>query len=157
MCETRCAVGRCLSAISNTDRHGCLIPLNRYILDYWTHGQKKPLTRANGMREGELCIGNPANCNGSLLSPSLPHSLHPSLTPSPLPRSPTHPSTHAPTHLLNQTAHTSVCSGSHDTCCHFCSCTVSRSALLSPTILMVALGGCFDNFCHLMLPQRTSG
>ena len=41
-------------SVRNTDRHGRLIPLNRYILDYWTHGQKKPLNSANGMREGEL-------------------------------------------------------------------------------------------------------
>jgi len=41
-------------SVRNTDRHGRLIPLNRYILDYWTHGQKQPLTEANGMREGDL-------------------------------------------------------------------------------------------------------
>ena len=41
-------------SVRNTDRHGHHILLNRYILDYWTHGQKKPLTIANGMREGEF-------------------------------------------------------------------------------------------------------
>ena len=40
-------------SVRNTDRNGNPIPLNRYILDFWGHGQKKPLTTANGMREGD--------------------------------------------------------------------------------------------------------
>lgn len=40
-------------SVRNTDRNGNPIPLNRYILDFWSHGQKKPLTSANGMREGD--------------------------------------------------------------------------------------------------------
>ena len=40
-------------SVRNTDRHGNPIPLNRYILDYWGHNQKKLLTNANGMREGD--------------------------------------------------------------------------------------------------------
>ncbi len=35
-----------------TDRHGQDIPLNRYILDYWSHRQKQPLIKGNGLREG---------------------------------------------------------------------------------------------------------
>ena len=41
-------------SVRNTDRHGRPVPLNRYILDYWGHGQKQLLTSANGMREGVL-------------------------------------------------------------------------------------------------------
>lgn len=41
-------------SVRNADRHGNAVPLNRYILDYWMHGQRQPLTLANGMREGEL-------------------------------------------------------------------------------------------------------
>ena len=40
-------------SVRNTDRNGNPICLNRYILDFWSHGQKKPLTDANGMREGD--------------------------------------------------------------------------------------------------------
>lgn len=56
-------------SVRNTDRHGHHILLNRYILDYWTHGQKKPLTTANGMREGEFLEPD------KLLTCSLAHSL----------------------------------------------------------------------------------
>ena len=29
------------------------VPLNRYIVDYWKHGQKAALVAANGLREGD--------------------------------------------------------------------------------------------------------
>ena len=38
-------------SVRNTDRHGQVVPLNRYILDFWGHGQKQALVEANGMRE----------------------------------------------------------------------------------------------------------
>ena len=41
-----------LPCLHTTDRHGRLLPLNRYILDYWGHNQKQALVTANGMREG---------------------------------------------------------------------------------------------------------
>ena len=39
-------------SVRNTDRHGHPVRLNRYILDFWSHGQKRALTEANGLREG---------------------------------------------------------------------------------------------------------
>ncbi len=39
-------------SVRMTDRHGRVVPLNRYILDYWGHTQKQPLVTANGLREG---------------------------------------------------------------------------------------------------------
>ena len=39
-------------SVRMTDRHGRVLPLNRYILDFWGHGQKKALVLANGLREG---------------------------------------------------------------------------------------------------------
>lgn len=39
-------------SVQMTDRHGRVLPLNRYILDYWGHGQKQALVHANGLREG---------------------------------------------------------------------------------------------------------
>lgn len=44
-------------SVRMTDRHGRVLPLNRYILDYWGHGQKQALTLANGLREGEAFRG----------------------------------------------------------------------------------------------------
>ncbi len=44
-------------SVRMTDRHGRVLPLNRYILDYWGHGQKQALTLANGLREGEASRG----------------------------------------------------------------------------------------------------
>lgn len=41
-----------VSSVRNTDRQGRQVLLNRYILDYWSHGQKRALQEANGMREG---------------------------------------------------------------------------------------------------------
>ena len=41
-----------MPCLHTTDRHGRLLPLNRYILDYWGHNQKQALVTANGMREG---------------------------------------------------------------------------------------------------------
>ncbi len=40
-------------SVRMTDRHGRVLPLNRYILDYWGHGQKQALVLANGLREGD--------------------------------------------------------------------------------------------------------
>ncbi len=40
-------------SVRMTDRHGRVLPLNRYILDYWGHGQKQALTLANGLQEGD--------------------------------------------------------------------------------------------------------
>ncbi|KAK9808714.1 hypothetical protein WJX72_002409 [[Myrmecia] bisecta] len=42
-----------IPSVRMTDRHGRDVPLNRFILDYWAHGQKQALVRANGMREGD--------------------------------------------------------------------------------------------------------
>lgn len=39
-------------SVQMTNRNGQVLPLNRYILDYWGHGQKQALVHANGMREG---------------------------------------------------------------------------------------------------------
>lgn len=39
-------------SVRNADRHGNAVRLNRYILDFWMHGQKRALTEANGLREG---------------------------------------------------------------------------------------------------------
>jgi hypothetical protein len=44
-------------SVRMTDRHGRVLPLNRYILDYWGHGQKQALTLANGLREGAVFRG----------------------------------------------------------------------------------------------------
>lgn len=44
-------------SVRTTDRHGRTVPLNRYILDFWSHGQKRQLMEANGMREGETITG----------------------------------------------------------------------------------------------------
>lgn len=33
-------------------RHGLPVALNRYVLDYWQHGQKQALVQANHLREG---------------------------------------------------------------------------------------------------------
>ncbi|KAL3133315.1 putative ATP-dependent RNA helicase ddx60 [Trebouxia sp. C0009 RCD-2024] len=40
-------------SVQMTNRNGQVLPLNRYILDYWGHGQKQALVHANGMREGD--------------------------------------------------------------------------------------------------------
>lgn len=40
-------------SVHMTDRHGRVLPLNRYLLDYWGHCQKQALTLANGLREGD--------------------------------------------------------------------------------------------------------
>ena len=41
-------------SVQMTNRNGQGLPLNRYILDYWGHGQKQALVHANGLREGVL-------------------------------------------------------------------------------------------------------
>ena len=41
-------------SVQMTNRNGQVLPLNRYILDYWGHGQKQALVQANGLREGVL-------------------------------------------------------------------------------------------------------
>ena len=43
-------------SVQMTNRNGQVLPLNRYILDYWGHGQKQALVHANGMREGVLLM-----------------------------------------------------------------------------------------------------
>ncbi|KAL4440400.1 hypothetical protein ABPG75_003401 [Micractinium tetrahymenae] len=42
-----------LPTVGMVDRHGQPVPLNRFALDYWKHGQKEALVAANGLREGE--------------------------------------------------------------------------------------------------------
>ncbi|KAK9901261.1 hypothetical protein WJX75_003106 [Coccomyxa subellipsoidea] len=39
------------------------IPLNRYIVDYWSHRQKQPLIKGNGLREGSAWNGLNSFCS----------------------------------------------------------------------------------------------
>ncbi|PRW57760.1 DEAD DEAH box [Chlorella sorokiniana] len=39
--------------VGMADRHGQAVPLNRFALDYYKHGQKSALVTANGLREGD--------------------------------------------------------------------------------------------------------
>ena len=36
-------------SVQMTNRNGQVVPLNRYILDFWGHGQQQALVLANGM------------------------------------------------------------------------------------------------------------
>ena len=49
-------------SVQITNRNGQVLPLNRYILDYWGHSQKQALVHANGLREGVLLIGFQTYC-----------------------------------------------------------------------------------------------
>ena len=48
--------GASVPSVRNTDRHGRPVLLNRYILDFWKHGQKRALQEANGLREGRMSV-----------------------------------------------------------------------------------------------------
>ena len=48
--------GASVPSVRNTDRHGRPVLLNRYILDFWKHGQKRALQEANGLREGSMSV-----------------------------------------------------------------------------------------------------
>lgn len=39
--------------IRQVTRQGLPVALNRYVLDYWQHGQKQALVQANHLREGK--------------------------------------------------------------------------------------------------------
>ncbi|KAK9832186.1 hypothetical protein WJX74_002273 [Apatococcus lobatus] len=39
--------------VRQVTRHGLPVALNRFVLDYWQHGQKQALVQANHMREGD--------------------------------------------------------------------------------------------------------
>ena len=54
-------------SVQMTDRHGRELPLNRYILDYWGHGQKQALVHANGLREGASSYLADCAARGSML------------------------------------------------------------------------------------------
>lgn len=41
-----------LTTLTRTCLHQA-VPLNRFALDYWKHGQKAALVTANGLREGD--------------------------------------------------------------------------------------------------------
>lgn len=49
-------------SVQMTNRNGQVLPLNRYILDYWGHGQKQALVHANGLREGVLLLSHFRTC-----------------------------------------------------------------------------------------------
>ena len=49
-------------SLRSTDRHGRPLPLNRYILDFWGHGQKTALVSANGLREGDPSFADCVDC-----------------------------------------------------------------------------------------------
>lgn len=38
--------------VRQVTRQGLPVALNRYVLDYWQHGQKQALVQANHLREG---------------------------------------------------------------------------------------------------------
>lgn len=44
-----------IPSVRTTDASGQQVLLNRYVLDYWKHGQRRALQEANGMREGMCC------------------------------------------------------------------------------------------------------
>lgn len=75
--QHRGAAVAALASVSSCTLYDCLplvqpVPLNRYALDYWKHGQKDALVAANGMREGDAWQVRFCWCR-VLAAPRTPH------------------------------------------------------------------------------------